>query len=79
MQPEIAVGMQVTFVNNDIQPHDMAGGVDPAHPDCPEIDAVGFLTPGQRRQTRAFPTARTCAYHDHSFHSDTVNGRIVIR
>ena len=47
----IQVGGTVTFVNNDRIPHDMAGGPDPQHPDCPEIDAVGFLTPGQERAT----------------------------
>jgi plastocyanin len=75
----IAVGGRVTFVNNDIVPHDMAGGPDPAHPDCPEIDVVGFLTPGQQRATGAFTVARTCEYHDHSFHSAIMTGRIVIR
>ena len=75
----IAVGGRVTFVNNDVIPHDIAGGPDPAHPDCPEIDVVGFLTPGQQRATAAFATARTCEYHDHSFHSAIMNGRIVIR
>lgn len=69
----------MTFINNDIQPHDIAGGSDPAHPDCPEIDAVGFLTPGQRRATRPFAAARTCAFHDHSFHADSMTGRIVIQ
>ena len=45
---------RVTFVNNDAIPHDVAGGPDPDHRDCPEIDAVGFLTPGQSRQTQPF-------------------------
>ena len=31
------------------------------------------------RQTRPLLTARTCDYHDHSFHSTLFNGRIVIR
>ena len=75
----IAVGGRVTFVNNDTIPHDVAGGPDPANPDCREIDAVGFLTPGQSRQTAPLPVARTCEYHDHSFHSPLFNGRIVIR
>ena len=75
----IAVGGRVTFVNNDTIPHDVAGGPDPANPDCREIDAVGFLTPGQSRQTAPLPTARTCEYHDHGFHSALFNGRIVIR
>ena len=75
----VAAGGRVTFVNNDAIPHDVAGGPDPATPDCREIDAVGFLTPGQSRQTAPLPTARTCEYHDHGFHSPLFNGRIVIR
>jgi plastocyanin len=75
----IAVGGRVTFVNNDAINHDIAGGPEPARPDCPEIDAVGFLTPGQQRATGPFAAARTCEYHDHSFHSPIMNGRILIR
>jgi plastocyanin len=75
----ITVGMRVRFVNEDVSPHDVAGGPDPTRPDCLEINAVGFLAPGQSKQTDAFTVARTCEYHDHSFHSPTVRGRIVIR
>jgi plastocyanin len=75
----VAVGDRVTFVNNDVQPHDTAGGPDPATPDCPEIDAVGFLLPGQSRQTAPMKSARTCDYHDHGNHAAIFNGRIVIR
>ena len=39
------------FVNSDVIPHDIMGGPDPNRPDCHEIDAVGFLTPGQSRMT----------------------------
>src|SRR5690242_8639549 len=41
----IAAGGRVTFTNTDNEPHDVQGGVDVDHPDCHEIDAVGFLTP----------------------------------
>lgn len=75
----VAAGGRVTFVNLDAVPHDVAGGPDPSTPDCPEIDAVGFLVPGQARQTAPFPAPRTCEYHDHGFHSPLFNGRIVIR
>jgi len=73
------VGTRVTFVNNDAIPHDLAGGPDPSRRDCPEIDAVGFLTPGQSGQTAVFGVARTCEYHDHGYHSTLYNGRIVIQ
>jgi hypothetical protein len=69
----------VTFINNDAQPHDVAGGPDIAHPDCREIDAVGFLVTGQSRQTAPLPEARVCDYHDHSNHDPIFTGRIVIR
>ncbi len=75
----VAVGDRVTFVNGDVQPHDTAGGPDPATRDCPEIDAVGFLLPGQSRQTAPMRLARTCDYHDHSNHAAIFNGRIIIR
>jgi plastocyanin len=75
----IAAGGQVTFVNNDRIPHDIQGGPDVEHPDCREIDAVGFLTPGQSRQTNPLGVVRTCDYHDHSFHAPGFDGRIVIR
>jgi hypothetical protein len=76
---QTAVGTRVMFVNNDSIPHDIMGGPDPARPDCHEIDSVGFLTPGQSRQTAPFPQARLCEYHDHAFHSPVFNGRILIQ
>ncbi|HTI43308.1 MAG TPA: hypothetical protein VL693_15890 [Vicinamibacterales bacterium] len=76
----VAVGGRVTFTNNDIVPHDIQGGPDPDHRDCPEIDKVSFLTPGQSRSTDPLPVARTCEYHDHTEHDHHgFGGRIVIR
>jgi plastocyanin len=74
----IAVGQAVTFINNDVRAHDVVGGIDPAHPDCPEI--LQFLTPGQRSDTGTFMRARTCEYHDHTMLGvPAFQGRIVIR
>ena len=74
----IAVGQRVTFVNNDTRNHDIVGGPDPGHPDCPEI--VGFFTPGQRGETAVFTSARTCDYHDHTaLGVPGFVGRIIIR
>jgi plastocyanin len=80
LQLAIAVGQRVTFVNNDTRAHDVAGGIDPAHPDCPEITQAGFLSPGQSRDTGVFTTARTCEYHDHTMMGvPSFQGRIIIR
>ena len=65
-------GSQVTFVNNDTVTHDMSSDPHPEHTDCREINQVGFLTPGQSRQTSNLNTPRTCGYHDHE--RNTVQG-----
>src|SRR5919109_242652 len=56
----VAAGSRVTFVNNDSRPHDMASNPHPEHTDCPALNDVGFLQPGQSRQTGNLNTARTC-------------------
>ena len=76
----VGAGGRVTFVNRDLVVHDIQGGVDPDRRDCPEIDIVGFLQPGQSRATSPMPTARTCDYHDHTEHDHHgFSGKIVIR
>jgi plastocyanin len=75
----IAVGSTVSFMNHDTVAHAVAGGSDPARPDCPEIDAVGVLMPGDVRSTLPFTSARTCEYHDPRVGSSRFTGRIVIR
>jgi plastocyanin len=76
----IAPGGRVTFVNNHTQPHDMASNPHPEHTDCPQMDQVGFLSPGQSRTSGNFNTARTCGFHDHN-QPDTagLKGSIIIQ
>src|SRR5262245_56261992 len=77
---QIAVGGHITFVNNDARNHTIDSNPHPAHTDCPEINQVGLLQPGQSRDTGNFSVARSCGYHDHSAPSDTsVQGTIVIQ
>ena len=73
----IAAGGRVRFINEDVIPHDVAGGPDLTSHECPEIDEVGFLTPGRSGQTA--PLMRTCDFHDHSFHSPAYVGKINVR
>ena len=77
---QIAVGSRVLFVNNDSRPHNMTSDPHPDHSDCPDIDQVGFLAPGQSRETGNLVVVRTCGYHDHDLPSQqTLQGQIVIR
>ncbi len=62
----VGQGAQVTFTNNDAVAHDIESDPDPLGTDCPEINSVGVLNPGQSRQTASLNIARTCGYHDHS-------------
>lgn len=76
----IAPGGRVTFVNNNSIPHDISSDPHPEHTDCPEINQVGFLLPGQSRTTGNLNTPRTCGYHDHNRADDpNLRGTITIR
>ena len=61
----VARGSQVTITNNDTRVHDMDSDPHPEHTACPELNQIGFLNPGQSRQSGNLNTARTCGIHDH--------------
>jgi plastocyanin len=76
----IDAGTRVRFINNDSRTHNMTSDPHPDHDDCPPLNQVGFLTPGQTRETGNFVTARTCGFHDHDDpNRQTLWGQIVIR
>ena len=73
-------GTRVLFVNNHARRHDMTSDQHPDHMDCPEINQVGVLQPGQNRETGNLVSVRTCGFHDHENPDDPLlKGRIVIR
>ena len=77
---QVSLGQRVMFVNNDNRPHNMTSDPHPEHDDCPDLNQVGFLSPGQSRETGNLVTARTCGFHDHdNFENNALKGRIVIR
>jgi plastocyanin len=73
-------GARVLFVNNDSRRHDMTSDDHPDHFECPPLNQVGVLTPGQSRESGNLNTARTCGFHDHDNPSDrNLQGSIIIR
>ncbi len=62
----VPAGSRVTFINNNNRPHQVSSDPHPDHGDCPPIDDVGFLSPGQSRQTGNLTVSRTCGVHDHN-------------
>jgi plastocyanin len=73
-------GTRVLFINSDSRPHNVTSNPHPEHTDCPELNQVGALSAGQRRETGNLNTVRTCGYHDHDDPNNTrFQGRIVIQ
>ena len=62
---DVALGGRVLFVNNDTREHTMGTDPHPDHTDCPVINQVGLLKPGESRETGNFVVTRVCGFHDH--------------
>jgi plastocyanin len=76
----VSPGTRVMFVNNDTRNHEMNSNPHPTHGDCPAINDVSFLTPGQSRETGILNTVGTCGFHDHNlFPQPEWEGRIIVR
>jgi plastocyanin len=77
----VARGSSVAFVNNDSRAHNMTSDPHPEHTDCPEINQVGVINPGQTKQTGNMTTNRTvCGFHDHDAPAVTgLQGSITIQ
>jgi len=76
----IAVGGRVTFINQDNRAHDINSDPLHTHTDCPAIFDVGFITPGQVKQTGPLKEARVCGFHDHMDENNPdLHGRIIVQ
>jgi plastocyanin len=60
----IAAGQSVTFRNDDSVAHQIVSTPVPSYSDCPAVNRVGRLEPGQTMQTGALTDARSCAFLD---------------
>jgi plastocyanin len=60
----VAVGGRARFENVDDRLHSVASNPLISHADCPQINEVGTLVPGQSKLTGVFAEAKTCGYHD---------------
>jgi hypothetical protein len=65
-QINITQGSRVLFINSDTKAHLMFSDPHPEHTDCPEINQVGMLQPGESRETGNLVDVRTCGVHDHN-------------
>jgi plastocyanin len=70
---------RVKFVNSDTLPHTMVSDPIDTHNQCPPVNQVGLLAPGESRTTGTLNLARTCGFHDHTNQSSpSLQGRIIV-
>lgn len=76
----VASGQSVTFINNDSVAHQIASQPIPTYTDCPAINRVNRLEPGQRMETGAFSSMRSCGFLDLLRTDDTrFQGTVVVQ
>ena len=79
-QLTVSPGTRVLFTNSDSRTREMNSDPHPEHTDCIEINNIGFISPGQTKETGNLNTVKTCGYHDHGNPDDArFKGQIVIK
>jgi hypothetical protein len=67
------------MTNNDIQTHEMLGTPHEIHTDCPALNAIGALAPGQSRTSDPLTNSDGCTFHDHMNPDDNrFRGQVLI-
>lgn len=62
---DISAGQQVEFINASSRDRTVYSTPHGLHTDCPAINQVDVLAPGQRRMTGPLNNVRLCGFHDH--------------
>jgi hypothetical protein len=77
--PRIALGQKVRFTNNDARPHEILTTPHLVHTDCPALNQIGTIQPGQSRESGALNERRGCGFHDHMNPDDQrFRGQVVV-
>lgn len=63
--PRIALGERVRFANNDSRPHEILTTPHGTHTDCPALNEIDMLQPGQSKDSGVLNVRRGCGFHDH--------------
>jgi hypothetical protein len=64
-QPSVALGERLRVTNNDSRAHQFMTTPHNVHTDCPALNAIGSLAPGQTGTSDPLTSARGCGFHDH--------------
>jgi hypothetical protein len=69
----------VTFVNADSRSHAIVSDPVDLHSQCPALNRVGLIPPGESRESGTLSDRATCGFHDHNDASDAaLKGRIIV-
>ncbi|HEY7445400.1 MAG TPA: hypothetical protein VH701_23435 [Vicinamibacterales bacterium] len=65
-QPRVNVGSRIRFTNSDSRVHTIYSTPHGTHTDCPALNDVGILQPGQSRESGVLNVRGGCGFHDHN-------------
>jgi plastocyanin len=72
-------GNYVMFVNADSRPHTIVSDPVDLHTQCPALNRVGVIPPGQSRESGSLTERTACGFHDHNDPADgALKGRILV-
>lgn len=72
-------GNYVMFVNADSRTHTIVSDPVDLHTQCPVLNRVGIIQPGESRESGSMTDSTICGFHDHNDPSDaSLRGRIVV-
>ena len=77
--PRVGLGSVVRFTNNDSVAHEIFTTPHNQHTDCPALNQIGVLQPGQSRDSGALNAQRGCGFHDHRNPDDfSFRGQVIV-
>ena len=77
--PRIGLGQKVRFTNSDSRPHEILTTPHGTHTDCPALNSIGSLQPGQSKDSGTLDTRRGCGFHDHLSPDDqSLRGQVLV-
>ena len=80
LEVTVAVGGRVSFENRNSRAFDIMSDPPLVHTDCPPVQEVGFIQPGQTKQTGVLTAPGVCGFHDHfNENNPDLRGRIIVQ
>ena len=77
--PRIATGQRVRFTNNDTVVHQILTTPHNLHSDCPALNSIDVIQPGQSKESGVLSERRGCGFHDHLSPDDQrFRGQVVV-